>query len=107
MNAIRQSARRMGDFSGRDRRSRFWPYAGVVVGVWFLLYAVAFTLMTVVALTASETVFMVTVFGAMAFFILLLIGLLAAAFDSGDGLHPSAAGYRAMAEAIPLTLFGR
>ena len=30
---------------------------------------------------------------------------LAAAFDSGDGLHPSIAGYRAMAEMIPLTLF--
>lgn len=26
-------------------------------------------------------------------------------FDSGDGLHPSPAGYRAMAEAIPLSLF--
>jgi len=28
-----------------------------------------------------------------------------AAYDSGDGLHPSAAGYRAMAAAIPLRLF--
>jgi len=28
-----------------------------------------------------------------------------AAFDSGDGLHPSVAGYRAMAAAIPLRLF--
>ncbi|HVQ09414.1 MAG TPA: SGNH/GDSL hydrolase family protein [Allosphingosinicella sp.] len=27
------------------------------------------------------------------------------AFDSGDGLHPSAAGYRAMGEAVPLALF--
>jgi lysophospholipase L1-like esterase len=27
------------------------------------------------------------------------------AYDSGDGLHPSAAGYRAMAEAVPLALF--
>jgi lysophospholipase L1-like esterase len=26
-------------------------------------------------------------------------------YDSGDGLHPSEAGYRAMAEAIPLSLF--
>ncbi|HEV7659550.1 MAG TPA: SGNH/GDSL hydrolase family protein [Allosphingosinicella sp.] len=26
-------------------------------------------------------------------------------YDSGDGLHPSAAGYRAMAEAVPLALF--
>jgi len=26
-------------------------------------------------------------------------------FDSGDGLHPSAAGYRFMGEAVPLTLF--
>jgi lysophospholipase L1-like esterase len=32
---------------------------------------------------------------------------LSAAFDSGDGLHPSEAGYRAMGEAIPLTLFVR
>jgi lysophospholipase L1-like esterase len=31
---------------------------------------------------------------------------LRAAYDSGDHLHPSPAGYRAMAEAIPLTLFG-
>jgi lysophospholipase L1-like esterase len=28
-----------------------------------------------------------------------------AAYDSGDGLHPSAAGYRAMANAIDLSLF--
>ncbi|QXQ08554.1 SGNH/GDSL hydrolase family protein [Sphingosinicellaceae bacterium] len=28
-----------------------------------------------------------------------------AAYDSGDGLHPSPAGYRAMADAIPLRLF--
>ena len=27
--------------------------------------------------------------------------------DSGDGLHPSIAGYRAMAEAVPLSLFSR
>lgn len=26
-------------------------------------------------------------------------------YDSGDGLHPSAAGYRAMGEAVPLSLF--
>ena len=30
---------------------------------------------------------------------------LRAAYDSGDGLHPSPAGYRAMAAAIPLALF--
>lgn len=28
------------------------------------------------------------------------------AYDSGDGLHPSIAGYRAMAEAVPLALLG-
>jgi lysophospholipase L1-like esterase len=32
---------------------------------------------------------------------------LAPAYDSGDGLHPSLAGYRAMAESIPLSLFTR
>lgn len=32
---------------------------------------------------------------------------LSSAFDSGDGLHPSEAGYRAMGEAIPLSLFAR
>ncbi|MGC1300975.1 MAG: SGNH/GDSL hydrolase family protein, partial [Caulobacteraceae bacterium] len=32
---------------------------------------------------------------------------LQAAFDSGDGLHPSPKGYRAMADAIPLSLFAR
>lgn len=32
---------------------------------------------------------------------------LAPAYDSGDHLHPSMAGYRAMAAAIPLTLFTR
>ncbi|WP_419810049.1 GDSL-type esterase/lipase family protein [Sphingomonas sp.] len=31
---------------------------------------------------------------------------LLAAYDSGDHLHPSEAGYRAMADAIPLSLFG-
>jgi len=30
---------------------------------------------------------------------------LLSAFDSGDGLHPSPAGFRVMAEAFPLTLF--
>ncbi|THD82092.1 MAG: SGNH/GDSL hydrolase family protein [Phenylobacterium sp.] len=30
---------------------------------------------------------------------------IAARYDSGDGLHPSPAGYKAMAEAIPLALF--
>jgi lysophospholipase L1-like esterase len=30
-----------------------------------------------------------------------------AEYDSGDHLHPSAAGYRAMGEAIPLDLFER
>jgi lysophospholipase L1-like esterase/peptidoglycan/xylan/chitin deacetylase (PgdA/CDA1 family) len=30
---------------------------------------------------------------------------LAPAFDSGDGLHPSEAGYRAMADAVPLSIF--
>ncbi|MBU4433868.1 MAG: SGNH/GDSL hydrolase family protein [Alphaproteobacteria bacterium] len=30
-----------------------------------------------------------------------------AAYDSGDGLHPSMAGYRFMAESIPLELFAR
>ena len=29
------------------------------------------------------------------------------AYDSGDHLHPSMAGYQAMADAVPLTLFGR
>ncbi len=29
------------------------------------------------------------------------------AYDTGDHLHPSMAGYRAMADAIPLTLFTR
>jgi lysophospholipase L1-like esterase len=29
------------------------------------------------------------------------------AYDSGDHLHPSAAGYKAMAESIPLTNFAR
>jgi lysophospholipase L1-like esterase len=28
------------------------------------------------------------------------------AYDSGDHLHPSVAGYRAMGEAVPLALFG-
>lgn len=31
--------------------------------------------------------------------------LLRADYDSGDGLHPSIAGYKAMAQAVPLTLF--
>jgi lysophospholipase L1-like esterase len=28
------------------------------------------------------------------------------AFDSGDQLHPGDAGYKAMGEAVPLSLFG-
>lgn len=31
---------------------------------------------------------------------------LSPAFDSGDGLHPSVAGYKAMGEAVPLALLG-
>lgn len=31
--------------------------------------------------------------------------LMRAEYDSGDGLHPSIAGYKAMAEAVPLSLF--
>ncbi|SFJ23410.1 SGNH/GDSL hydrolase family protein [Caulobacter sp. UNC279MFTsu5.1] len=34
-------------------------------------------------------------------------GKLAPAYDSGDGLHPSLAGYKAMADAVPLELFTR
>ena len=34
-------------------------------------------------------------------------GKLAPAYDSGDGLHPSLAGYKAMADAVPLDLFTR
>jgi lysophospholipase L1-like esterase len=30
--------------------------------------------------------------------------LILPAYDSGDGLHPSPAGYKAMADAIPLSL---
>jgi lysophospholipase L1-like esterase len=29
------------------------------------------------------------------------------AYDSGDGLHPSTAGYRALAEAVPLSALSR
>jgi lysophospholipase L1-like esterase len=29
------------------------------------------------------------------------------AYDSGDHLHPSLAGYRAMADAVPMTLFSQ
>ncbi|MDR6531091.1 lysophospholipase L1-like esterase [Caulobacter rhizosphaerae] len=32
---------------------------------------------------------------------------LSSAYDSGDGLHPSLAGYKAMADAVPLDLFTR
>src|SRR5262249_55513370 len=32
---------------------------------------------------------------------------LAKAYDSGDGLHPSPAGHRALGEAVPLSLFQR
>jgi lysophospholipase L1-like esterase len=32
---------------------------------------------------------------------------LRAGYDSGDGLHPSDKGYRAMADAVPLALFGK
>ena len=32
-------------------------------------------------------------------------GVILKSFDSGDGLHPSDAGYTAMGEAVPLTLF--
>ncbi|WP_165186414.1 SGNH/GDSL hydrolase family protein [Caulobacter soli] len=32
---------------------------------------------------------------------------LSPAYDSGDGLHPSLAGYKAMADAVPLDLFAR
>lgn len=36
MNAILDGFRRLADFKGRDRRSRFWPYALTVVGLSFV-----------------------------------------------------------------------
>ena len=35
--SIRHGLRHLLDFRGRDGRALFWPYAGCVLGVWFVL----------------------------------------------------------------------
>ncbi len=41
MNPIVRGFKKLADFKGRDRRSQFWPYAGVAYGVFYVVQSVA------------------------------------------------------------------
>lgn len=43
LTAIRHNISRLTDFTGRDTRSQFWPWAGCVIGGFILVWFVAMT----------------------------------------------------------------
>lgn len=80
MNPIVRGFKKLADFKGRDRRSQFWPFAGVVCAVWFVLQGVGGNLvMFTVMASGDEANFPIAFFGTMAFGVLILTCLLAAA----------------------------
>lgn len=80
MNPVVRGFKKLADFKGRDRRSQFWPYAGVVGAVWFVLQGVGGNLvMFTVMASGDEANFPIAFLGTMAFGVLVLTCLLAAA----------------------------
>lgn len=80
MNPIVRGFKKLADFKGRDRRSQFWPYAGVVCAVWFVLQGVAANLVLFTAMASGDEANLPIAFcGTMAFGVLVLACLLAAA----------------------------
>lgn len=41
MNPIVRGFKKLADFKGRDRRSQFWPFAGVAYGIFYVVQSVA------------------------------------------------------------------
>lgn len=80
MNPIVRGFKKLADFKGRDRRSQFWPYAGVVCAVWFVLQGVVGNLVMFTAMASGDDAnFVIAFIGTMMAGVLLLVCLLAAA----------------------------
>ncbi len=80
MNPIVRGFKKLADFKGRDRRSQFWPYAGVVCAVWFVLQGVAGNLVMFTAMSSGDEASFASAFiGTMVVGAVTLAGLLAAA----------------------------
>lgn len=80
MNPIVRGFKKLADFKGRDRRGQFWPYAGVVCAVWFVLQGVAGNLVMFTAMTSGdEATLAMTFIATMVVGVVVLACLLAAA----------------------------
>ncbi|WP_312812303.1 DUF805 domain-containing protein [Brevundimonas sp.] len=80
MNPIVRGFKKLADFKGRERRSQFWPYAGVVCAVWFVLQGVVGNLVMFTAMASGDDAnFVIAFIGTMVAGVLLLVCLLAAA----------------------------
>lgn len=80
MNPIVRGFKKLDDFKGRDRRSQFWPYAGVVCAVWFVVQGMFGNLvMLTTMVSGDEANFVIAFIGTMVAGVLLLACLLAAA----------------------------
>lgn len=80
MNPIVRGFKKLADFKGRDRRSQFWPYAGVVCAVWFVVQGMFGNLvMLTTMVSGDEANFVIAFIGTMVAGVLLLACLLAAA----------------------------
>ncbi|GAA0390759.1 hypothetical protein GCM10009093_16720 [Brevundimonas terrae] len=80
MNPIVRGFKKLADFKGRDRRSQFWPYTGVVCAVWFVVQGMFGNLVMFTAMASGdEANFVIAFIGTMVAGVLLLVCLLAAA----------------------------
>lgn len=80
MNPIVRGFKKLADFKGRDRRGQFWPYAGVVCAVWFVMQGVAGNLVMFTAMSSGdEANFAIAFIGTMVVGVVVLACLLAAA----------------------------
>lgn len=80
MNPIVRGFKKLADFKGRDRRSQFWPYAGVVCALWFVVQGMFGNLVMFTAMASGdEANFVIAFIGTMVAGVLLLACLLAAA----------------------------
>ena len=102
MNSIVRGFKSLTDFNGRDRRGQFWPYAGVVVGVWFVLLNTIASLTMVLAIAEGDDAgFLTGFFVTMIVGMLALAGLLAAA--ASRRLHDR--GHKGLWALVPVAFF--